>query len=108
MTQEYWHAEWSSFKADIEARFSQFKMDVSVTQDKHHAENRTRLQAIDRQSVENGVKLDKLYGSDGQPGAVDRLSDKVGRLGDKIVYASGFVAAVIVLVGWYISVHGGK
>jgi hypothetical protein len=78
---------------------------VASVQDKHHAENRTRLQSIDRQSVENGVKLDKLYGSDGQPGAVDRLSDKVGRLGGKIVYASGFVAAVIVLVGWYISLH---
>lgn len=108
MTADLWHAEWAQFKAEIEARFALFKADVASVQDKHHAENRTRLQAIDRQSVENGVKLDKLYGSDGQPGAVDRLSEKVSDLGDKIVYASGVVAAVIVLVGWYISLHGGK
>lgn len=108
MTAELWRAEWANFKTELEARFAAFKSEVATIQDKHHAENRTRLQSIDAQSVANGVKLDKLYGSDGQPGAVDRLSDKVSDLGDKIVYASGFVAAVIVLVGWYISTHGGK
>jgi hypothetical protein len=85
-----------------ESRFSEHKDEVKDILDKHHSENRTRLQLIDSQGVANGVKLDRLYGSEGQPGAVDRLSDKVSKLGDKIMYASGFLAAVVMLVGWYV------
>jgi hypothetical protein len=103
MTTELWHAEWASFKAEIEARFSAFKLEIASVVDKHHSENRIRLQAIDAQGVATGVKVDKLYGSDGQPGVVDRLSEEVKGLGNKIVYASGFLAAVVLLVGWYIA-----
>ena len=102
MSPELWQSEWASFKSDIEARFAAFKLEVSNMQEKHHSENRVRLQAIDAQGVATGVKVDKLYGSEGQPGAVDRLGDKVEALGNKVVYASGFIAAVIVLVGWYV------
>lgn len=108
MTPDLWHAEWSQFKAEIEARFALFKAEVASVQDKHHSENRTRLQAIDSQVVATGVKVDNLYGSDGQPGVVGNLSKEVKGLGDKIVYASGFLAAVVVLVGWYIEAHGSK
>lgn len=94
-------------RADWENRFSAFKSEVAVILDKHHNENRSTLQALSTQSVANGVKLDRLYGSEGQPGAVDKLSDKVQSLGDKIMYASGGIAAVIILVGWWIvSTHG--
>lgn len=95
--------EWcAELVREWEHRFAAHKDEVRNLLDKHHAENRIRLQSIDSQSIENGVKLDKLYGVEGQPGAVDRLSDKVGKLGDKIMYASGFLAAVVILVGWYI------
>lgn len=103
-----WNAEWRDFKVDIESRFAAFKVDLMSGVDKHHAENRTRLQAIDTQSVANGVKLDTLFGSYGQPGVVDRLSDKVDGLGNKIMYGCGIVAATVVLVGWYLSLHGGN
>ena len=105
MSPELWASEWASFKSDIEARFAAFKLEVSNVQEKHHSENRTRLQAIDAQGVATGVKVDKLYGSDGQPGVVDNLAKEVKGLGNKIIYASGFVAAVFLLVGWYIE-HG--
>lgn len=105
MSPEAWRTEFAQFKSEIEARFRAFTDATKDQQDKHHAENRTRLQSIDRQSVENGVKLDKLYGSEGQPGAVDRLSDKVGQLGDRIAYAAGGIAATVVLVGWWVVSH---
>lgn len=101
------HDFWEQVKADWENRFQIHKSEVATILDKHHNENKTTLQTLSQQSIANGVKLDKLYGSEGQPGAVDKLSDKVEKLGDKIVYASGFLAAVVILVGWYITLHRG-
>jgi hypothetical protein len=99
------HEFFEQVRADWENRFSAHKSEVATILDKHHNENKSTLQALSVQSISNGVKLDKLYGSEGQPGAVDKLSDKVQSLGDKIVYASGFLAAVVILVGWYITLH---
>lgn len=90
-------------KAHWETRFTLHKTEVATILDKHHNENKTTLQTLSTQSIENGVKLDRLYGSEGQPGAVDRLTDKVEKLGNKIMYASGGIAAVVVLVGWWIA-----
>jgi hypothetical protein len=96
----------------LENRFVLHKSEVALILDKHHSENRVRLQNIDMQSVQNGndlakisVKLNTLYGEQGQPGAVEKLSAKVEALGNKIVYASGFLAAVVLLVGWYVKLH---
>lgn len=51
-----------------------------------------------------GVKLDALYGNgSGRIGAVERLDKKISRIGDKVVYASGGLAATIILVGWYLA-----
>jgi hypothetical protein len=105
VTQELWHAEWNGFKAEQESRFSEFKLEVSRIQDKHHSENRTRLQDISAQVVSTGVKMDSLYGANGQPGAVNQLSQEVKGLGNKIAWGSGVVAAAVVLVGWYLSYH---
>jgi hypothetical protein len=105
VTVDQWHAEWAGFKAELEARFSAFKLEVSDIQNKHHAENRTRLQNIDAQVVATGVKMDSLYGSDGQPGVVGTLAAEVKELGNKILYASGAIGATVILVGWYLSTH---
>lgn len=99
---------WKAFdtlRAELEARYSSFTALVETKLDKHHSENRTRLQNIDAQSIANGVKLDRLYGSEGQPGAVDRLTEKVSALGDKIAWAAGGISVVVVVVGWYLSWH---
>jgi len=106
---------WAAFdklKRELESRYDGFKNEVTLSMEHHHSENRLRLQNIDAQSVEIGrdiaamnVKIDRLHGVAGQPGAVDKLGDKVEKLGNKIVWASGFVAAVVMLVGWYIE-HG--
>lgn len=103
------HEFFEQIRSDWENRFNSHKSEVSVLLDKHHSENRTRLQNIDAQSVANGealavvsVKLNALYGEAGQPGAVDRLTAKVSALGDKISYAAGGIAAVIIGVGWWI------
>lgn len=103
---------WAAFerlKVELESRYESFKNEVTQSMEHHHSENRLRLQNIDAQSVEIGrdlaamnVKIDRLHGVGGQPGAVDKLGDKVEKLGNKIVYASGFLAAVVLLVGWYI------
>lgn len=97
------HEVFEQFRSDLESRFTLHKSEVALILDKHHSENRTRLQSIDAQSIANGVKLDRLYGSEGQPGAVDRLTDKVASLGDKITWAAGGISAVVVLVGWWIA-----
>lgn len=109
---EDWEARFDFHKQDWETRFASHKNEMVAILDRHHAENRLRLQNIDKQSTENGqdlaqiaVKIGRLYGEDGQPGAVDRLAAKVESLGNKVMYASGFVAAVVILVGWYIE-HG--
>ena len=107
-----WRTEQDVARRDWEARFTSHKMDVAAALDKHHGENRLRLQAIDAQCIANGVesaamnvKLSRLYGEDGQPGAVDRLTHEVAKLSSKIMYGSGFLAAIVLLVGWYIE-HG--
>src|ERR1700744_2404236 len=96
------HEIFEQFKADLESRFASHKSEVATILDKHHSENRVRLQLLSEQSAANGVKLDRLYGSEGQPGAIDRLTDKVEMLGNKFMYASGGVAVAVVLVGWWI------
>lgn len=105
------HEVFEQFKSDLENRFVLHKSEVAMILDRHHSENRIRLQNIDLQSVQNGndlakisVKLNMLYGEEGQPGAVDRLAAKVEALGNKFMYASGGLAAVVLLVGWWIAV----
>jgi hypothetical protein len=103
------HGEFLKHKEDIETRFQAHKSEVGQILDKHHGENRIRLQSIDKQCIDTGsrvaemnVKISRLYGEDGQPGAVDRLATEVTRLGNKMMYGSGFIAAVLILVGWYV------
>jgi len=103
------HEFFEQFKSDLENRFTLHKSEVAIIQEKNHSENRLRLQLLDAQAADTGktvtaisVKLNTLYGEQGQPGAVDKLSVKVEALGNKIVWASGFVAAVVLLVGWYL------
>lgn len=100
------HDFWEQVKLDWENRFQTHKSEVATILDKHHNENKTTLQNLTQQSIAVGVKLDRLYGSEGQPGAVDRLTEKVEKLGNKIMYASGGIAAVVVLVGWWITSRG--
>lgn len=97
------HDLFEQFRSDLENRFTAHKSEVATILDKHHSENRVRLQSIDSQTVAISVKLNALYGEQGQPGAVDKLSTKVEALGNKIMYASGGIAAVVVLVGWWIA-----
>lgn len=96
------HDLFEQFKSDLEKRFSAHKSEVATILDRHHSENRVRLQNIDSQTVAISVKLNALYGEQGQPGAVDKLSSKVEALGNKIMYASGGVATIVILVGWWL------
>lgn len=103
------HDLFEQFKSDLEKRFSAHKSEVATILDRHHSENRVRLQNIDSQTVAISVKLNALYGEQGQPGAVDKLAskveafgNKVESMGNKIMYAFGGVAAAVVLVGWWL------
>ena len=103
------HDLFEQIKSEWEQRFASHKTEVSTILNTHHSENRVRLQLLDQQGVKTGndvtqisVKLNALYGEQGHPGAVDKLAIKVEALGNKIIYASGGVAAVVLLVGWWL------
>lgn len=104
------HEVFEQFRSDLENRFTLHKSKVAIIQEKNHSENRLRLQNIDAQTIAISVKLNALYGEQGQPGAVDRLAtkvetfgNKVDALGNKIAWAFGGGAAVVLLVGWWIA-----
>ena len=103
-----------------EENLESIRTDAEKKMDKLHAENRIRLQLLDAQSVTNGttlneitrtlaaqdVKLASLYGNgSGKKGAVERLEDSIKEIGNKVIYAYGGFATVLVLVGWYLESH---
>jgi hypothetical protein len=105
---------------EMGTRFNKLCGDWEHKMDLLHSENRVRLQNIDQTARSNGetlagigirmeaakIKMDALYGNgSGRPGAVERLSEKVDAIGNKVMYGCGGVAATVVLVGWYLASH---
>jgi hypothetical protein len=115
--------EMRAMRSRFEELCAGLRSDHNKGQEQMHAENRTRLQFIDQQAIENGkqlveikevlaaqdVKMSSLYGNgSGRKGAVEKLAEKVDRIGDKIIYAMGGFSTVVLLVGWYLEAQKGK
>jgi hypothetical protein len=102
--------------AEVQRSFERFSADIKRDQDEHHKENRSRLQSIDHHARNNGqmaldqavvingmdTRLGLLYDDSGKGYFHDLkcevidLKKELQKLNNKIMYATGFAAAVYI------------
>lgn len=70
---------------------------LETKQLQRHSENIVTLQKIEKDSSSTNTRMNLLFNEDGD-GLFKQLQSEVRKLGNKLIYATGFIAGVIALL----------
>jgi hypothetical protein len=88
----------SKLNVSLAARHDAFEQEVRNEVNRHHSENRVRLQSIDEKAETNGLiaaeiraKVDLMFGTSGTEGSMGRIETKIDRFQDSMTSLIGEV-----------------